>query len=103
MGYNTYYQIEFDSEEHDAFTEALERTEYGDWLDYYNGQWSGEFKWYDHQDDLIGLSKEFPSTLITVTGSGEDSGDYWRKYFFNGKVQVEQVPKFPPFDPAKLK
>lgn len=36
-------------------------------------------------------------------GYGEESGDVWRKFFYNGKVQrCETVIAFDPYDPTKL-
>lgn len=61
-------------------------------------------KWYDHEDDMKKFSKENPGVLFTLHGEGEESGDVWTKYFFNGKMQVEKQPKWvpPPFDKSKL-
>ena len=42
-------------------------------------------KWYDHYDEMIILSKEFPSLYFELEGQGEDSGDLWREYFHNGE------------------
>ena len=42
-------------------------------------------KWYDHYDEMIILSKEFPSLYFELDGEGEDSGDLWREYFHNGE------------------
>lgn len=61
-------------------------------------------KWYDHDDDLINLSKEHPDKLFILSGLGEDSGDIWRKYFVNGKIQEEKAEiKIADFDINKLK
>ena len=42
-------------------------------------------KWYDHYDEMIILSKEFPSLYFELEGQGEESGDLWREYFHNGE------------------
>ena len=42
-------------------------------------------KWYDHYDEMIILSKEFPSLYFELEGQGEDSDDLWREYFHNGE------------------
>ena len=43
-------------------------------------------KWYDHYDEMIILSKEFPSLYFELEGQGEDSDDLWREYFHNGEA-----------------
>lgn len=42
-------------------------------------------KWYDHYDEMIILSKEFPSLYFELEGKGEDPDDLWREYFHNGE------------------
>ena len=44
-------------------------------------------KWYDHEDDIKRVSKEFLGKLITVQGEGEESGDLWVLYALNGVIQ----------------
>lgn len=69
-----------------------------------NGETEESSKWYDHEKDLIEFSKRYPSKVFILSGEGEETGDIWKSYFVNGKVQTEkaeiQVAKF---DPAKLK
>lgn len=61
-------------------------------------------KWYEHEKELSNVSKhELPTFIIEVMGYGEENGDVWRKFFFNGKVQrCETVIAFDPYDPEKL-
>lgn len=60
-------------------------------------------KWYQHEEDMVRFSKEYPDTVFELTGEGEDAGDLWRKYFKNGKVQVcDAIITYPPFDESKL-
>lgn len=84
-----------------------------------DGATKGNGKWYEHEDDLLTLSKEFPHLAFTLEGQGEDAGDIWKKYLLNGKVQVCNSWRYPrcalrrqerqaeitvaPFDPAKLR
>ena len=42
-------------------------------------------KWYDHYDEMIILSKEFPSLYFELDGQGEDHDDLWKEYFHNGE------------------
>lgn len=60
-------------------------------------------KWYEHEDDMKRLSKEFPEVVFQLNGEGEESGDVWVKYFKNGKMQVDKAEiKLAPFDATKL-
>ena len=43
-----------------------------------------ELKWYDHEHDLLELSKEFPEVVFALEGEGEDHDDLWRLYVHNG-------------------
>ena len=62
-----------------------------------------ECKWYDNEDDMLLLSKEFPDVLFKLHGEGEDNEDIWDKYFMNGKMQYCPAKIMcPPFDRAKL-
>lgn len=45
-------------------------------------------KWYDHEEDIISVSKKFNGVLFVLTGHGEDRDDIWKKYFYNGQMQV---------------
>lgn len=59
-----------------------------------------EMKWYEHEDDMKKLSKEFPDMVFELNGSGEDSEDIWKGYFMNGESyycsgHIEYDP--PPF------
>lgn len=45
-------------------------------------------KWYDHDKDMIQLSKEFPDVTFYLEGNGEEQGDVWKAIFKNGKSKV---------------
>ena len=64
-----------------------------------------ETKWYDHTADMKKVSVQFPDAVLTLYGTGDESGDEWVEYHHRGKVQVERRPEWtaPPFDPAELK
>ena len=62
-----------------------------------------ECKWYQHEDDMKRFSKLYPHILFELSGEGEESGDIWKKYFLNGKMQTCNVKmEFEPFDESKL-
>lgn len=69
-----------------------------------DGEAEESCKWYDHEKQLIAFSKEQPNWLFTLSGTGEESGDIWKKYFVNGKIQsAKAVITFEDFDERKLK
>ena len=60
-------------------------------------------KWYDCEEDMLLLSRQFPDVRFTVSGEGEENRDIWEEHFLNGKCQycpAEIV--IPEYDPAKL-
>jgi hypothetical protein len=60
-------------------------------------------KWYDHPEDMKKVSKAYPGVLFTLNGAGEESGDIWRKYYFDGKEQYTEARiEFDAFDLTKL-
>lgn len=42
-------------------------------------------KWYNHYNEMVALSKKFPSLYFELEGFGEEHGDMWREYFHNGE------------------
>ena len=61
--------------------------------------------WYDHEEQMRRVSREWPDTLLTLRGTGEDPGDQWVKYFRNGRMQESRAEHWEPqaFDPALLR
>lgn len=45
-------------------------------------------KWYNHLEDLLRLSKQFPYLKIELQREGEDRLDIEKSYYFNGNRQV---------------
>jgi hypothetical protein len=41
-------------------------------------------KWYEFEDDMRALSKEFPNALFVLDGKGEVASDLWRGYYVAG-------------------
>lgn len=55
-------------------------------------------KWYDSDDDLTEVSKEFPETIIEMDVEGEERDDNWTIRVKNGEKEiVRAVTVTPPF------
>ena len=94
MGYYTSYslQIEDATEQqlqdihaylvNDESFEALDRSvmsnRYGE---------ADTAKWYEHDEDMGLLARQFPQCLFLLSGEGEESGDLWIKYYRGDKMQ----------------
>lgn len=44
-------------------------------------------KWYSCEEDMKTVSAAFPDVLFEVQVTGEETGDLWKLYAKNGKVQ----------------
>ena len=44
-------------------------------------------KWYEHEEDMLELSKMFPLMIFKLHGEGEESGDLWNCYYRNGESE----------------
>ena len=98
MGYYTSYFLEVhnikNAKEHEALRKAVENLErFGeDEYDLYESEAYffplDEFKWYEHEQDMLILSKLFPNLTFCLEGHGEDAEDMWRKYFHSGIVEL---------------
>jgi len=47
----------------------------------------GEAKWYESEDSLAKLTMAIPDIIVIVDADGEESGDIYRLYAWNGKVE----------------
>ena len=53
-------------------------------------------KWYDHEDNMIEVSKRFPDVIFVLYGEGEENGDIWNEYYSNGECErVDAVITIP--------
>jgi hypothetical protein len=60
-------------------------------------------KWYDHEDDMLEISKLYPDLVFVLDGDGEEAGDVWREFYQDGKTyRWELEAKRPSFDKKKL-
>lgn len=95
MGYYTYYQLSVQPYHRPSLTdyesEALEKEI--DLMDVFESGcidddfYSDSIKWYDHDEDMLLLSRRFPNILFTLHGDGENQEDMWNAYYANGKMQ----------------
>ena len=44
-------------------------------------------KWYDHDQDMLAISKVFPDMVFMLHGNGEDSEDLWQAYYKNSRME----------------
>jgi len=107
MGYYTDFKLKIISNpnslpESPVFSRLEEISGYGG-IEEYGGELY-EVKWYDHEEDLILLSKEFPELVFQLDGKGEENSDIWRKFFQNGKFSTSKaIITLPDYDESKLK
>ena len=95
MGYETKYELEWDNTGlpaedvlHFLNTQTgYTRFEGSDQYVYFDDT----IKWYDHDKDMVKLSKLYPDTLFTLSGEGEEPGDIWRYYFKAGRSQLARA------------
>ena len=60
-------------------------------------------KWYDHDRDMIKLSKQFPEIVFRLKGLGESSDDMYMIYYNQGKMQFALAEiSYRAFNPALL-
>lgn len=70
---------------------------------WYSGGWSANAKWYDAEEDMKEMSKQFPDVLFELFGNGEETGDLWYAWFKNGKMQYTKATvTFDEFDEQKM-
>jgi hypothetical protein len=57
----------------------------------YTSPFKESIKWYDHEQELLSISKKYTNVLLILSGEGEEPGDLWKKYFWNGTVKVAKA------------
>jgi hypothetical protein len=111
MGYYTAYSLNFDKKINGDFVDNDTVIKIGDYiedgLDGYaldrDGDYTDSVKWYEHDDFMTRMSREFPDVIFDLYGEGEEAGDMWHKYYVNGRRQIAKgVITFDEFDPLKL-
>lgn len=100
MGYSTKYNLEIinDNDDCDVFWEDIENHDDLYYAVGSDGKSGNDCKWYDHEKDMVEISKSYPLLTFKLNGEGEESGDIWVKYFRNGKKQIKEaeiiIPEF---------
>lgn len=92
MGYYTNYSMHVPRPD-DELEAAQLMHDLGDHFDdiYNDGKYvraNTHSKWYDFEDDMRELSKQYPNLLFETDGAGEEPGDLWRCYVQNGKANT---------------
>lgn len=60
-------------------------------------------KWYECDKDILEVSINHPGILFTIYGDGEESGDMWYSYIYEGKIQKDPAEiRFVGFKPELL-
>ena len=44
-------------------------------------------KWYEHDSDMLALSRAFPEVTYRLHGEGEEGGDLWDCYYRDGTLE----------------
>lgn len=102
MGYYTRYSLKVEPKITDLMFKEKFNKITGDCE--YDYVFEEDCKWNNHEEHMLEVSKLYPEHLFMLEGEGEESGDIWRKYFFNGKYQIcNAIITFEPFDETKLK
>ena len=71
--------------------------------DFQESRMNGYTKWYEHDGDMLRLSRTFPEVLFVLWGEGEAPEDLWKCYYLDGRVQEAPARvEYPPFDPHEL-
>lgn len=95
MGYETTFILEADfskvpSEQLELTQLKVEKALYAnDYQIRLSESFSG--KWYDHHDDMLKISSQFPEVLFMLEGNGEENDDIWESEYLNGKHRIRHV------------
>lgn len=64
-----------------------------------DGSTQNQAPWYDHEEHMLKLSRNFPEYTFILSGVGEDCPeDMWKKFFTNGKMRRASAHVFYFFD-----
>lgn len=102
MGYMTNYELTFNGDvSEETLADLLTNTTGYTWDDNLELH---DAKWYNHHNDMIYVSTQYPYVEFTLKGEGEESGDLWKTYYLNGKYQEAKAKiTYDEYDRSKLK
>ena len=112
MGYCTGYTLTIQSGETDleqVRTTMKKLSGHSFEVDLYEIRSYEPIKWYEHTEDMITLSRDFPGVIFKLSGFGEgmfDETDVWDKYYLDGKLIQNNHARYigpPPFNPDLVK
>lgn len=96
MGYYTNFELEIienpeATDEEFVLFSVQKQSEYN-----WDGSTLSEAKWYDHDSDMLTVSKKFPQVVFKLHGEGEENGDEWVSYYKNGKSVTHSRSEWTP-------
>jgi len=99
MGYYTKFTITVAPEDFDVLKAAV--PPHYSFYEHKGEMVGGDsMKWYEHEAEILAVSKAYPDHTFRLTGIGEQWPDAWVKFFRNGeltKVDLTTViPESPP-------
>jgi hypothetical protein len=98
MGHYTAYKLEMRPENKDLYRQICR-----EWTEFDYALGCGQAKWYEHEEDMLAISRKHPETLFILSGEGEEGGNLWKKYFQKGLIQSAYAQiVYPEFDESKL-
>jgi hypothetical protein len=104
MSYNTWYELKHDAAGDPKKKAIEEYIEANEELRDAVGSNQSHVKWYEHDDDMLKLSKEFPEVTFILSGEGEESDDMWESKYKDGKMATRcPVIEWPEFGELKEK
>lgn len=98
MGYYSYFELSaYESGSHIDTYKEMEICQFLNTSDKISGYLriksfsslrNDSMKWYDHDADMLALSKAFPNIVFVLMGEGEDRDDNWISYYKNGVMEI---------------
>lgn len=94
MGYETRFKLtaltnrNYSQRDYLKVLAEIDPREFSPEADSFEKEFEESRKWYNYEDDMKKLSLAFSDTYFLLYGVGEEQGDVWKAYFYNGEVQV---------------
>ena len=107
MGYQTVFKLTVVKGDKDAIAEVVSQNDDDKFYAIAHdplGDYNEPAKWYEYDASMKELSRHFPDAVLQLDGEGEESGDIWRRFYHQGKVQeCPGTVVYDAYDPKKLK